>query len=58
MVVIQVRVGDELKNQASLIYESLGMDISTAVRIFLKENGNADMTLKEINEIIKKARIE
>ena len=91
MAVVQVRVDDELKNQASLIYESLGMDISTAVRMFLKktiiekgipfdtkldesklnfelelqemrriseENGNADMTWKEINEIIKKARIE
>lgn len=40
---IQVRVDDELKKEASDIYERLGIDLSTAVRIFLKrsvqENG-------------------
>lgn len=34
--IIQVRVDDELKKQASLIYEELGLDLSTAFRIFLK----------------------
>lgn len=40
---IQVRVDDELKKEASDIYERLGIDIPTAVRMFLKrsvqENG-------------------
>ena len=40
---IQVRVDEELKNQASEIYEALGLDLSSAIRMFLKrsiiENG-------------------
>lgn len=33
---IQVRVDDELKASADTLFTSLGMDTSTAVRIFLK----------------------
>lgn len=91
MGVLQVRVDDELKNQANAIFEELGMDLSTAVRMFLKktvsvkgipfettidesslemerivrelqkqseEIGNSEMTLDEINKIIKLAREE
>lgn len=40
---VQVRVDDNLKSQATDVYSALGMDLSTAVRIFLKrsviENG-------------------
>ncbi|MBQ7916652.1 MAG: type II toxin-antitoxin system RelB/DinJ family antitoxin [Firmicutes bacterium] len=40
---VQVRVDDELKNAATEIYETLGIDLPTAVRMFLKrsviENG-------------------
>ena len=40
---VQVRVDDQLKNAAANIYNRLGMDLSTAVKIFLKrsvlENG-------------------
>lgn len=40
---VQVRVDDDVKAQAAAIYEELGIDISTAVRMFLKrtiiENG-------------------
>ena len=32
---IQVRVDDELKDSADILFASLGMDTSTAVRIFL-----------------------
>ena len=32
---LQLRVDDELKNKASDIYEQLGMDLPTAIRIFL-----------------------
>jgi DNA-damage-inducible protein J len=40
---LQVRVEDSLKDEANKIFEGLGIDMSTAVRIFLKrsvvENG-------------------
>jgi len=32
---IQVRVDDKLKDTADLLFESLGLDTSTAVRMFL-----------------------
>lgn len=35
---VQVRIDDELKSQATAIYDALGMDLSTAVRIFLKRS--------------------
>lgn len=35
MAIIQLRVDDELKEQASLIYGKLGLDLSTAIRMFL-----------------------
>lgn len=35
--VLQVRVEEELRSQAAAIYEDLGIDIQTAVRIFLKK---------------------
>lgn len=37
MAVLQVRVDEELKDQASAIYNELGIDLSTAVRMFLKK---------------------
>ena len=91
MTVLQVRVDEELKNQAGAIYNELGMDLSTAIRMFLKrsvlvggipfdtkidestlkailavdkmrtiseENGNSEMTLDDINEEIRLARLE
>lgn len=50
--VLQVRVEEGLRAQAAAIYEDLGIDLQTAVRIFLKrsvkENGLPfDMTLSE-----------
>ena len=89
MELIQVRVDSETKAQASQLFESLGLDLSTAIRVFLrkaiieggmpfdikqdrsgqeaieamracqalsKENGNSDLTLDEINEIIAAVR--
>lgn len=35
MANLQVRVNDELKAQADMLFSSLGFDTSTAVRIFL-----------------------
>lgn len=37
MGVLQVRVDDELKNQAAELLEREGLDLSTAVRMFLKK---------------------
>jgi len=36
--ILQIRIDDNLKKQASAVYESLGMDLSTAVRIFLMKS--------------------
>ena len=94
MALIQVRVNDKLKEQACEIYERLGLDLSTAIRMFImrtvmdngvpfpmrlerketdvsaglqamkeaqeisKANGNSEMTLEEINEIIREVRRE
>lgn len=38
MAVLQVRIEDDLKDQASAIYNELGIDLSTAVRMFLKKS--------------------
>lgn len=38
MAIVQFRVDDDVKAQASAIYEKLGMDLSTAIRIFLKRS--------------------
>ena len=35
MANLQVRVNDELKTQADMLFTSLGIDTSTAVRMFL-----------------------
>lgn len=35
---VQVRVDDELKDQATAVYDALGIDLSTAVRMFLKRS--------------------
>lgn len=36
MATLQVRVEDSLKNDAISIFNNLGIDISTAIKIFLK----------------------
>ena len=38
MAVLQIRVNDELKNQAMAVYNELGIDVSTAIRMFLKKS--------------------
>ncbi len=38
MAVLQVRVDEKLKNQATLVYNELGIDLSTAIRMFLKKS--------------------
>ena len=36
--VLQVRLDDELKAQATMVYDQLGLDLSSAVRMFLKKS--------------------
>lgn len=66
---LQIRIDDNLKKQASEVFEKMGLDLSTAIRIFLKksvlENGipfdlklqqtvnNFDKSLKKANDISK-----
>ena len=38
MALLQIRVDEELKSQANAIYNELGIDLSTAVRMFLKKS--------------------
>lgn len=38
MALLQIRIDDELKNQASILYNEIGLDLSTAVRMFLKKS--------------------
>jgi len=35
---MQVRVDDELRTQAAAVYEELGLDLPTAIRMFLKRS--------------------
>lgn len=35
---LQIRIDEDLKKQATKVYEELGMDLSTAIRIFLKRS--------------------
>lgn len=91
MTVLQIRIDEELKNQASAVFTELGIDISTAIRMFLKksvmvggipfetklnestlnsilavdkmrtiseQNRNSNMSLEDINDEIKKVRME
>ncbi|MBO5008667.1 MAG: type II toxin-antitoxin system RelB/DinJ family antitoxin [Clostridia bacterium] len=36
--IIQFRIDDELKAEATALYEKLGIDLSTAMRMFLKRS--------------------
>ncbi|MDE6846039.1 MAG: type II toxin-antitoxin system RelB/DinJ family antitoxin [Lachnospiraceae bacterium] len=58
--VVQIRVDEQLRNEAAEVYERLGIDIPTAVRMFLKrsvlDNGIPfAMTLPKEDFIMSKA---
>ena len=38
MAIVQFRVDDDLKMQATSVYEKLGIDLSTALRMFMKRS--------------------
>ena len=54
MAIVQFRVDDDIKDQATAVYSNLGIDLSTALRMFLKRSIMANgipfsMTLDENN---------
>lgn len=67
---VQIRVDEDLKNEATSIFEQLGLDLPTAFRIFLKksveERGipfsmrvtSEKKALKQANNILKMANKE
>lgn len=36
--IVQFRIDDDLKNEATILYDRLGIDLSTAMRMFLKRS--------------------
>ena len=36
--IVQFRIDDDLKNEAVALYDKLGIDLSTAMRMFLKRS--------------------
>ena len=36
--IVQFRIDDDLKNEATTLYDRLGIDLSTAMRMFLKRS--------------------
>ena len=38
MTMLQIRVEEDLKTQATLLFNELGLDLSTAIRLFLKKS--------------------
>ncbi len=55
---IQIRVDDVLKNDADALFSSLGLDTSTAIRMFLTmsiETGGFPFEIKIPNNSLKEA---
>lgn len=67
---VQIRVDEDLKNEATSIFEQLGLDLPTAFRIFLKKSveergipfsmrvNSENKALKQANNILKMANKE
>ena len=68
MAVINIRVNDEVKKEAEIIFKSLGLNMSVAMNLFLKKcinengipfdlklpNNETIEALEETNKILKK----
>ena len=55
---ITVRVDDDLKKEAAALYKDLGMDMSTAITVFLKQSVKTQsipFQIKRYNETTEKA---
>lgn len=68
---LQVRIDEDLKREATMVYEQLGIDLSTAIRMFLKKsvmvngipfemknNSSVDKTMAAINSMRNKSKQE
>ncbi|SDI51905.1 type II toxin-antitoxin system RelB/DinJ family antitoxin [Streptococcus equinus] len=58
---ITVRVDDDLKKEAAALYKDLGMDMSTAITVFLKQSVKTQsipFQIKRYNETTEKAFCE
>lgn len=67
---VQIRVDEDLKNEATDIFERLGLDLPTAIRVFLKKSVEesgipfslkvdpAKKSLKKADKILKAANKE
>ena len=62
--VLQIRIDSDLKEYASQAFEEMGLDLSTAIRLFLKQTVaehslpfklKLDQTIKEFDKSVKKA---
>ncbi|MBQ7276248.1 MAG: type II toxin-antitoxin system RelB/DinJ family antitoxin [Bacilli bacterium] len=53
--VLQIRVDEELKNNANMVLEDIGLDLSTAIRMFLNKTVALNGLPFEINNRIKRA---
>lgn len=56
--VLQIRVDEELKNNANLVLENIGLDLSTAIRMFLNRTVLANGLPFEINNASKKVALK
>lgn len=52
---LQIRVDEELKNNANMVLEDIGLDLSTAIRMFLNKTVALNGLPFEINNRIKRA---
>lgn len=67
---VQIRIDEDLKNEATDIFERLGLDLPTAIRMFLKKSveesgipfnlkiSSEKKNLKQADKILKKANKE
>lgn len=56
--VLQIRVDEELKNNANIVLEDIGLDLSTAIRMFLNRTVLENGLPFEINNAAKKVAVK
>ena len=55
--VLQIRIDEELKNNANIVFEDIGLDLSTAIRIFLNKTVTLNALPFEINKKNNKTNV-
>lgn len=56
--VLQIRVDEKLKNNANMVLEDIGLDLSTAIRMFLNKTVALNALPFEINRNKKEIKIQ